>query len=40
MRICFRKKVLCVIFVFGVFQKLPTKNQVIPDKLAIAANIY
>lgn len=41
MRICFRKKVLCALYsFFAAFYKLPPKNKVIPNKLAIAANIY
>lgn len=41
MRICFRKKVLCVLYsFFAAFYKPPPKNKVIPNKLAIAANIY
>lgn len=41
MRICFRKKVLRALFVlFAAFYKTPPKNKVIPNKLAIAANIY
>lgn len=41
MRICFRKKVLCALYsFFTAFYKPPPKNKVIPNKLAIAANIY
>lgn len=36
-----QKSVVCALFVFFVaFYKPPPKNKVIPNKLAIAANIY
>lgn len=37
----FCKKVLCALYsFFAAFYKPPLKNQIIPNKLAIAANIY
>lgn len=40
MRICFRKKVLCALYsFFTAFYKPQPTNKVIPNKLAIAANI-
>lgn len=37
----FSQKVLCALYsFFAAFYKPPPKNKVIPNKLAIAANIY